>query len=429
MPDFDVAVIGGGVSGTVAAIQAARLGARTLLVEKSGILGGTTTLSGVALPGLFHAWGKQVIAGIGWELVRRAVEIEGAPLPDFADFRRPHYELQVAVNPTVYASVLDDAVVDAGVDLLFHTMIADVAESPDGWSVALCGKEGVRTVTASRLVDCTGDGDALGLAGLERVENPHPQPGTLMAYLTGYDYATLDPSALDHAVADAVAKGELLVSDFASTDRPVSKFLRGHGQNSMHVMGGHGATSADRTRAEIEARRALMRIFRFLRAQPGLESIGIEYCATQVGVRESYTVRARETISVDDYVSGRMWDDAIAYSFYPIDVHQHDGDGIDIRPLADGVVATIPFGALVPIGTDRALAAGRLVAGDQEANSAYRVQASSMATGQAAGAAAAISAQIGCGVVDVPLDHLRRTLREHGAIVPPGNERVTAQLG
>ena len=92
-------------------------------------------------------------------------------------------------------------------------------------------------------------------------------------------------------------------------------------------------------------------------------------------------------VTVERYASGYVWEDAICYSFYPIDVHQPDSMAIDIRPLARGVVPTIPYGALIPAGSDRLLVAGRCIAGDQEANSAYRVQATCMATGQAAGAA------------------------------------------
>src|SRR5690606_32553233 len=83
-PAYDVIVIGGGPAGIVAATQAARAGARALLVKKSGMLGGTTTLNGVNFPGLFHAWGRQVVAGIGWELVTAAVREAGDRLPDFS---------------------------------------------------------------------------------------------------------------------------------------------------------------------------------------------------------------------------------------------------------------------------------------------------------------------------------------------------------
>jgi len=90
--EADVLVVGGGTAGTIAAIQAARAGARTVLVERSGQLGGTMTTGGVSFPGLFHAWGKQIIAGIGWELVSESVALDGGKLPDFATPPRPALE-------------------------------------------------------------------------------------------------------------------------------------------------------------------------------------------------------------------------------------------------------------------------------------------------------------------------------------------------
>ncbi len=96
---YDVVVVGGGPAGAIAAIQAARLGAQTLLVEKNGVLGGTTTSAAINYPGLFHAWGRQVVAGIGWELVCQAVREAHDHLPDFADYHRPPNQLQVRVNP------------------------------------------------------------------------------------------------------------------------------------------------------------------------------------------------------------------------------------------------------------------------------------------------------------------------------------------
>jgi len=415
---YDVVVVGGGTSGTVAAVQAARLGARTLLVEKSGILGGTTTLAGVALPGLFHAWGSQIIAGIGWQAVVETKARCGEPMPDFADFRQPHYRLQVPVNPLVFAAVLDEFVVDARVTLRLHSMLAGLRATTTGWEVDLCGKEGVQTVTAGFVIDCSGDADAVALAGLERLSNATPQPGTLMVHVDGYDLDRIDTAALDAAAHDAARNGELGPGDFGRAERGASKFLANHGENAMHVVGLHGATSRERTEAELAARATAMRIFSFLRRQPGLEAIRIAYAATQVGIRESFTIRGRRQITVQDYVSGRVWDDAIAYSFYPIDVHQHDGDGIDIRPLPEGTVATVPLGAMLPVASDRLTVAGRTIAGDQEANSAYRVQATAMATGQAAGAVAALAADRNLVLPDVPLPLIRDTLRRHGAIVP-----------
>ncbi len=105
----DVVVVGGGTAGTIAAIQAARAGAKTVLIEHGSQLGGTTTVGGVAFPGLFHAWGKQIISGIGWELVEQAVKMDGGELPDFARPTRRHWEHQVLVNPFLYSILAEEA--------------------------------------------------------------------------------------------------------------------------------------------------------------------------------------------------------------------------------------------------------------------------------------------------------------------------------
>jgi hypothetical protein len=416
--NYDVAVVGGGPAGSVAAIQAARLGARTLLVEKNGMLGGTITSAAINVPGLFHAWGKQVIAGIGWHLVNRAVQLAGDHLPDFARYDRPTNMLQVRVNTALYAALLDDAVLGAGASLSLHTMLAAVSRTDGEWRLTLCGKEGLREERARVLVDCTGDANAVALAGYEPERNEELQPGTLNVRLSGYDPATLDFELLDRAYEDAVAGGSLLPTDLATHADRVRTFLRQRGENSMHVTGIDGSTSAGRTAAEVAARRALMRIYCFLRSQPGLKNLTIDFTAAECGIRESCTIRGKKRITAHDYVSGRLWDDAVCYSFYPIDVHRPGGDGIDLRPLAEGTFPTIPRGAMLPFGSDWLLVAGRCIAGDQQASSAYRVQASCMAMGQAAGVMAALSAHSGVEPEQLAIDDIHEALRAYGAVVP-----------
>ena len=350
-PAFDVVVIGGGPAGSIAALQAARLGARTLLVEKNGMLGGTTTGAGINYPGLFHAWGRQAIAGIGWELVRAAVELAGDSLPDFSNYRRATNKLQVKVNTAIYAALLDDAVLDSGATLLLHTMLAAVTRADELWHVTLCGKEGLHEVCARVLIDCTGDANAVALAGYERVRSPELQPGTLHLRLSGYAPDALDYAQLKQAQTAAVAAGVLLPTDLAVHSDPLRVFLRQRGENSMHVVGIDGSTSLGRTEAEIRARQALLRIFRFLRGQPGLENVTIEFTAAECGIRETCTIRGKTQITVDDYASGRLWEDAVCYSFYPIDVHRPSGHRVDLRPLAEGVVPTIPRRAMLPRGS------------------------------------------------------------------------------
>lgn len=418
-PSYDVAVIGGGPAGLIAALQAGRAGASTLLVEKSGVLGGTTILNAVNVPGLFHAWGRQVIAGIGWELVSRSVAESGTAMPDFSAWRElPHFRLQVRVNRAVYAALADQLIGDAGVNLHLHTLLAAVTSEDSGWKLTLCGKEGLREVRTRVLVDCSGDANAVSLAGLPVARNASLQPGTLVVRTAGYDLAALDLPRLEAAFLAAVAKGELQRSDLIGAGNPVTQFLQWRGENSVHVLGIDGRTSEGRTAAEVQARALILRLHRFFRAQPGMENFHYDFFATECGIRETCTIHGEACVTLSDYVSGRVWPDAVCYSFYPIDVHQLDGPTIDTRPLHEGVVPTMPFGALLPRDSRNLIVAGRTVCGDQEANSAFRIQASCMATGQAAGAAAALAARRGCELRDVPLTDLRALLRAHGAIVP-----------
>ena len=259
--------------------------------------------------------------------------------------------LQVRVNAAIYAALLDEAVLGSGATLALHTMLAAVDRQEREWRVTLCGKEGLRDERARVLVDCTGDANAVALAGFELERNEELQPGTLNVRLSGYDPAGLDYMLLDRAYEDAVAAGSLLPADLAMHADGVRTFLRQRGENSMNVTGIDGSTSAGRTAAEVAAREVLMRIYRFLRSQPGLKNLTIDFTAAECGIRESCTIRGKKRITARDYASGRLWDDAICYSFYPIDIHRPSGDGIDLRPLEEGTFPTIPRGAMLPLGS------------------------------------------------------------------------------
>lgn len=410
----DVLVIGGGTAGTIAAIQAGRLGAQTILVEAGSQLGGTTTTGGVSYPGLFHAWGKQVIAGIGWELVTSAVELNSDKLPDFTKpTGRQHWKHQVRLCGPLYAALAEEACLKAGVQLRYYEFPTAVEQTSDGWKVRLAGKGTSVEVAAKQLVDCTGNASVVGMIGLRRLREKTTQPGTLMYGLAGYEVGSLDMKALQAKAAAAVKAGALKPTDFNNN---IAGFVRSGGGNAMHVPDADSCTSETHTATNIRGRQSVLRILRFLKEQPEFAALHIERMQTETGVRETFRIVGEATVTVNDYTRGRVFDDAVAYSFYPIDLHVEHG----VKPehLKEGVVPTIPLGALIPKGSKNLMVAGRCLSSDRLANSALRVQASCMAMGQAAGVTAALAARTGTTPLSVPLADIRRSLAKHGAIVP-----------
>jgi len=413
----DVLVVGGGTAGTIAAIQAARLGARTVLVEAGSQLGGTTTTGGVDFPGLFHAWGRQIIAGIGWELVVQAAQLNGDRLPDFTiPTGRQHWRHQIRLCGALYAALAEEACVQAGVRLRYYEFPLAAAAAPEGWRVLVAGK-GVRLeILARQLVDCTGNAAVIGLLGLPRLREKNTQPGTLIYRLGGYQVDRDNPEqldALDTKARAAIKEGRLLVTDF---NRSLRGFLAAGGENAMHVPDADSSTSEAHTQTNIRGRQSLLRMMRFLKSQPGFERLRVERLQAETGVRETYRIVGETMVTLDDYTSGRRFPDAVCHSFYPIDLHEEDG----VRPkhLKEGVVPTVPLGALVPKGSANLLVAGRCLSSDRLANSALRVQASCMAMGQAAGVAAALAARAKTTPARLPLKEIHAVLAAHGAILP-----------
>jgi hypothetical protein len=411
----DVLVIGGGTAGTIAALQAARAGARTMLVEMGSQLGGTMTTGGVWWPGLFHAWEKQIIAGIGWELVSKTVALDGGTMPDFATPAKHHWEHQVPINGLLYAALAEEACLAAGLMVCYYEFPQSVAEIGDGWLVETVGKGIRRRIACRQLIDCTGGADVVGMIGLPRLREAETQPGTLVFRFGGYDVKTLDADRIDQRYREALAKGELSEGDYSETNGRFIHFLQTAGV-AHHVFLADSSTSATKTATNLAGRASMLRLLRFVRSLPGCERTTLTRMHPETAVRETFRIVGEVQITQEDYTNGRVFNDAIGYTFYPIDVHGRSG--VNPQPLKRGVVPTLPLGALIPKGSRNLLVAGRSISSDRLANSALRVQASCMAMGQAAGAAAALAASQERTPAKVPIDAVRDVLRKHGAILP-----------
>ena len=409
----DVLVVGGGTAGIFAAIAAARNGAKTLLAEKNGILGGTMTVGGHGYPGLFYAWGRQIIGGPCFDALKRCEARGGAKFPEITYKPKHHDWEQIKLNPAVFAIVAEEMCAESGVSLRYHTMVAGARESATGVDVFLTGKEGLWAVRARRVIDCTGDANVACMLGFPVEAGEETQPASLHNSLSGYDIDRIDRDEVERLFRAALSRGEVYESDFQGLSPYIALMRR---SVPVHCASGVASHSPQRTELEIRARRTLLRAVRFLQSVPGAENLAIAEMSTECAVRETVRIVGEETMTAERYLSGYRYPSAVAYCFYPID--RHEPNGIFQIFLKEEVIPTVPYGALVPKGSDKLLVAGRSASGDRDANSAYRVQAPCMAMGQAAGVAAALSAAGNVGVREVPLEELKSKLAALGAIVP-----------
>lgn len=407
----DVVVVGGGTAGVFAAIAAAKSGADTVLIEKNSVPGGTVTVAGVNFPGLFFAWGKQIIDGPCWESVERTIRLGGAVMPQISYKPRYHSAEQILLNRFVYTSVLFQMCKEAGVRVFCNCMASDAWESERGITVLVTGKEGLFAVKAGAAVDASGDANLATLAGFATEKSEVCQPATLQNRLSGYASESIADETKAEIREKFSAQG---FPDHISAETLIHYLsIR---KIDMHVSCDDASTSVGRTALDQRAFEETLKVYRFLRSIKGLEGLEIDYAASETGVRETRRIVGETTVTAEDYIRGVFYPDSVCYAFYPID--RHVMTGIEQEFHKENVVSKIPYSALIPKGAEYLLCAGRCVSSDTYANSALRVEAPCMAMGQAAGCAAALAAKNASTVRAVDHAQLCAALKRIGAIVP-----------
>lgn len=419
--ETDVLVIGGGTAGVIAAIQAGRAGARTMIIENGSQLGGTTTTGGVVFPGIFHAWGNQIIGGIGWELVMDCVQLNGNKLPDFSIIPNNstirHWQHQVQVNGPLYALLAEEKCLGAGVKIRYYETPKEITSDGGKWTVISNGK-GIETeILCNQIIDCTGNAFAASLAGFSLLRDSDTQPGSLVFRIGGYDFDTLDLSNIPKQYHGILRQNTMVNQNTVDPDQNITPFVP---YGYVYVPGADSTTAASHSLANIQGRSNMLKLLRTLRSFPGCEHVKILDLKTETAVRETFRIDGVYKMTHHDYVDGRVFKDAISYSFYPIDLHR-EGKSIYQEFLKPDVVATIPLRSLIPKQSKNFIVAGRCVSSDRLANSALRVQASCMGMGQAAGAAAALASLYKTTPLEIPISDLKNLIEEHGGIVPADN--------
>jgi hypothetical protein len=413
--DVDVLVVGGGSAGHVAAIQAGRMGAKTVLLERGSQLGGTTTTGGVNFPGLFHAWGKQLISGIGWELIKKSRQIDGRRLQNFAVANKSHVYYHVNINAQLYSLLAEEACLDAGASIAYYQFPETVTQTTDGWLVEVVG-QGVRyQLRCKQIIDCTGGGTVVGMLGFERMREDTRQPGTQVVVYKGFNMELVNKnrSKIQQMYNEALEDGRLQKGD--TWGGHAMQAIRGKSGNINHIFGADSSTAATQTQTNLAGRKHVLRMLKFLKTIPGGKNVSIARMTTETATRETFRIKGERVLTVNDYTSGKVFEDSLCYSFYPIDLH--DENGVKPEKLKPGTFPTIPRDCLIPKGSKNIMVAGRSLSSDRLANSAARVQATCMAVGQATAVTAVLAARQGISPRDVDLGEIRTELIRHKAIV------------
>lgn len=417
MNDYDVLVIGGGNAGCAAALAAARHGARTLLVERYGFLGGTATAAMVGPWMTYHSGTERIVGGIAQEIVERLVAMGGSQghIADASDY----VPTITPFDPEVHKALLFDLMRESGVHLLLHAYFLETVL--DDRSI-VCGARvatvaGPREYRARVTIDASADAYVAASAGarvLQGDERGRVQPASLMFRLSHVDLAqtaayvranpsemrtSLRPEARDAESLTAVAGMYALwnAARAEGLDVPrelVSFFISPYPDevsvNMTRVVDIDPLDPDDLTRAEIEARGQTTHLLRFFRERvPGFANARIAATATQIGIRESRRIAGVYTLTRDDVLAARTFDDAVARSAYPIDIHNPAGSGTTTFRLPAGRSYEIPYRCLVPESVDGLLVAGRCISTTHEALASTRLTPTVMTLGQAAGTAAA----------------------------------------
>lgn len=443
---FDVLVVGGGVSGCAAALAAARNGADVLLLEQNGYLGGTLTGCGVGSMMTFHAGDKQVILGIMEELVAELVRRGQSPghVPD----TKQYTSTITPFDAEGLKLLLDEKLSEAGCTVLFHTFVGAVqTENGCITGLTVCNKDGLHTLSAKVYIDATGDGDVAAWAGADmtkgRLEDGAAQPMTMkMKYccvdteaLKGYvlknperfpklaphmeifrQPVPVDLEGFDEEFSAAKATGELSIRRenvlMFATGRPGEYII-----NTTRIVD-HDATDAvSLSEAEQIGRRQCAELDRFLRERvPGFAHAMLEFTGPSVGVRGSQQLVGCCTLTAEDILSCRVFEDRIAHSAYPIDIHNPKGEGTDSTFVSrKGTYYSIPYSIMVCPQINNLIVTGRCVSATFEAQAAIRTTPTVGAMGQAAGVAAAMAAAAEGNTREVNIKALQQKLADQGA--------------
>ena len=446
--ETDVLIVGGGPAGVCAAIAAARNGAKVLVVEQSGMLGGMATqgLVGPFMTCYDKAGEKMIIRGLFEEIVERLVARGGALHPKGVFGNGPYsawipkgHDHVTPFDPEELKVLLDEMCAEAGVKVLLHTMFVEpIVRDGKACGARLFGKGGYRTVSAKIVVDATGDGDYAFRAGVPCVLGDGKgrlMPATMFFRVCNVDSKKLiaDVEANKHTfhkkdgvsyrgfhwyVTKAIEAGEW------DLPRRCLNMYCGVGEdvwlvNNGRIPGIDSTDSESLTKAEIEGRRQTKVMMNFLRKYvPGCEKAILMCTGSTVGIRESRHVAGEAMLRVADVMNGDVPEDSVLLAANSVDVHGgKDNPMVSSYTTINANWYGVSYRCLVAKGVENLLLAGRCLSGEPAAAGAVRVMPPCMAMGQAAGTAAALCLKSGTTPRALDAGKLVATLKAQGVFL------------
>lgn len=438
--EVDVLIVGGGSAGATAAIAAAREGARVLLIDRHGFLGGTSTAVLDTFYGFYTPGDspRRVVGGIPGEVV--AALREYGPV-----IERPNTfgaGTGVTYHPEQLKVAWEQLVTAAGAQVLLYATLQDVTVH-DGHTreVLVATKAGLQRIRAQVYIDASGDADLCHFAGYGyELAGEHDPAQTLTTTfrMAGVDMSRrrqIDKATMHRLMAEAAESGAYALprregSDHITPVEGMTTTIMTRLDSYERREDGSTINATDPgllTRAEMSGRRQALEYARFLRDKvPGYEHAQLASFGTQIGVRETRRVYGDVRITRDDVLAARQFDDQVGLCGAPIEDH-HAGHDTKWSYLPTGQAVGIPYRSLLVRDAGNVLVAGRCFSATHDAHASVRSMAQCMAMGQAAGQAAALAASKATTPRELPATELRERLHAEGAIVTSEDMKPAAQ--
>ncbi|MGE5093598.1 MAG: FAD-dependent oxidoreductase [Betaproteobacteria bacterium] len=431
--ETDVVVVGGGTTGPIAAIAAARRGRKVVLIERFGSLGGILTL------GLNTKPSGTLVGGLPLEIWNLARSAGGAGADYMALTKTGDVKIASPTDPEIMKMLLTRLCVESGVQILFETFVSNpVLDGRTVKGVVIENKSGRQFVGAKVVIDCSADADMAAKAhapfvmGGGEAERPTMQPVSMYFTMNNVDIKRLAHWArtTDDIPARAIPETEegldygLWLTGFNKT---MQQWQRDTGVklqrdnitlktagglmyvNGTRVLGVNVFSPVEFTKAIVECYRQIEAVARCLRERvPGFEGARIGQVSPILGVRETRHIKGEYTLTGPDSLGGKRFEDSIAADASALDIHDPKGGDVDFQSLPP---YEIPYRCLLPLEVEQLLVAGRCISADHAAHARSRNMPACMATGQAAGVAAAIAIEENVPVRKVPIAKVQSALR------------------